>query len=620
MAKTKAKTIKAFRGRRKRVYNRSVVQEIVDREEKVMASTSKEREPSVSASAKKMELHGFDLDVLTQGKEESTVSASEKESDVDCYFIVQKSMLSYLLKTLCCPSCKQDGVTVTIDQHKGMAFSVYCSLYCTSCEQTISESYLSDRVGGTATKNAPFEVNVRALLALMGIGCGFSAMKEWSSVMNFPRVGNKSSYQKTKAKIVEGSKETCGKIMSQSAIVVRQKYAEAGVLPDSDGILDIAVSFDGSWQRRGHSSHNGIATVIDLLTGLPLDFEALSNFCHKCTVGPKENEADFEVWERKHAPNCNQNFLGTSNAMEQECAKRIFSRSVDQHKLRYTTVLSDGDSKSYDTLVAEKVYGDGVEIKKEECINHVSKRMGTALMKLKNELKAQGQSISGKGKLTEALVKKIQNYYGRAIRDNSDDTTLMKKRIFAILFHLSSSDDHPKHVHCPEGDSSWCFWQRALAIKETPGSHKNHETLPVAVAQKMVPLFNRLTDAKLLQRCVRGKTQNPNESLHNLIWRLCPKTKYVGKNTITNAVCMAICQFSAGSSFREALCKVLGFAPGIYLEEGSMKKDIRRIKNAEKASGEKAKAKRKKLKYCKVTKEKQNKKKEGKTYEPGSFI
>ena len=140
MAKTKAKTIKAFRGQRRRVYIRSVVQEIVDREEKVMASTSKEREPSVSASAKKMELHGFDLDVLTQGKEESTVSASEKESDVDCYFIVQKSMLSYLLKTLCCPSCKQDGVTVTIDQHKGMAFSVYCSLYCTSCEQTISES------------------------------------------------------------------------------------------------------------------------------------------------------------------------------------------------------------------------------------------------------------------------------------------------------------------------------------------------------------------------------------------------------------------------------------------------------------------------------------------------
>ena len=151
--------------------------------------------------------------------------------------------------------------------------------------------------------------------------------------------------------------------------------------------------------------------------------------------------------------------------MEQECAKRIFKRSMDKHKLRYLTVFSDGDSKSYDALVAEKVYGDELEIKKEECINHVSKRMGTALRKLKGELKARGQSISGKGKLTDSLVKKIQNYYGRAIREHSDNTVQMKKRIFATIFHLSSSDQHPKHVHCPEGDKSWCFWQKAFQRK-----------------------------------------------------------------------------------------------------------------------------------------------------------
>lgn len=81
---------------------------------------------------------------------------------------------------------------MNIDQHTGRDFSIYCSLYCNSCEQVVIESYLSDRVGGTATQNAPFEVNVRAVLAFMDIGCGFSAMKEWSSDMNFPRVGNKS--------------------------------------------------------------------------------------------------------------------------------------------------------------------------------------------------------------------------------------------------------------------------------------------------------------------------------------------------------------------------------------------------------------------------------------------
>ena len=91
MAKTKVKTINAFRGRRKRFYNRSVVQKIVDKEEKAMASTSKKGKPSVSVSVKKAELHGFDLEVLTQAREDSTAPASEKKYDVECHFIVQKS-------------------------------------------------------------------------------------------------------------------------------------------------------------------------------------------------------------------------------------------------------------------------------------------------------------------------------------------------------------------------------------------------------------------------------------------------------------------------------------------------------------------------------------------------
>ena len=78
--------------------------------------------------------------------------------------------------------------------------------------------------------------------------------------------------------------------MSQSVIVVHQTYADIGGLPDSDGILDISVSFDGSWQRRGHSFHNGITTVSDLLTELPLNFECLSNFCHNCANSPKESK------------------------------------------------------------------------------------------------------------------------------------------------------------------------------------------------------------------------------------------------------------------------------------------------------------------------------------------
>ena len=36
----------------------------------------------------------------------------------------------------------------------------------------------------------------------------------------------------------------------------------------------------------------------------------------------------------------------------------------------------------HDGLPKTNIYGDSIEIRKEECINHVAKRMGTALTKV----------------------------------------------------------------------------------------------------------------------------------------------------------------------------------------------------------------------------------------------
>ena len=73
-------------------------------------------------------------------------------------------------------------------------------------------------------------------------------------------------------------------------------------------------------------------------------------------------------------------------------------------------MLCDGDSKTFDALVSLEVYGKDITMKKEDCVNHVSKRMGTALNKLVVESKAGKESISGKGKQTQDKILKIQNY------------------------------------------------------------------------------------------------------------------------------------------------------------------------------------------------------------------
>ena len=106
---------------------------------------------------------------------------------------------------------------------------------------------------------------------------------------------------------------------------------------------------------------------------------------------------------------CQANYKGSSPAMDTEGIKRIFSRSETTRQLQCTEYFGDGDSKTYSEV--EHLY-DNVHVGKKECVGHVQKRVGTALWKLKRESKRNG----GKGKLTDALIDKLQNYYGIAIR------------------------------------------------------------------------------------------------------------------------------------------------------------------------------------------------------------
>ena len=615
MGKAKFRVSNAYRGRRRRSYRKSTLSNLLETAQVPNQiagpnpSSQASDRPHTSTSAKKLDFFGISLDV----KEEC------ESFDDDCYFIVQKSSMCKLIATVLCPKCFSSGLRFVVTDNNACGFAVKCVVICDTCEDVIIEQYMCERIGSVATSRAPFEINTRAVVAFRGIGCGQSAMQSWCGTMNMPNCLSHTAYQTVQSKLNVATKETFLEVSKTVQQAIVKSYEEVGIKPDCEGILEIGVSYDGSWHKRGHSSHTGIGVVIDLLTGLPIDYEVLSNFCLQCQLAPSSEDENLHDWLQKHSEHCSKNYAGSANSMELECARRIWERSEQKHKLRYTTILSDGDSKTYDNLLQKKVYGDAIQINKEECVNHVAKRMGTALNNLVAQSKAQKITISGRGKLTKDKIIKIQNYYGRAIKDNASDVPLMKKRIFAILYHLSSTDEMPKHVHCPPGEKLWCFWQRALAKGESPSKHKDHETLPPEIGTKMVPIFQRLTEEKLLSRCSSNRTQNNNESLHNLIWSFCPKRIFAGRTTVENAVCMAILQFSMGSTFKEVLCKVLGFAPGRHLQDFSRKKDQKRLLKSDKASCKDTKKKRKQRKYQKSKVEQKNIVKEGETYKAGSF-
>ncbi|GFU19101.1 uncharacterized protein TNCV_4397041 [Trichonephila clavipes] len=292
----------------------------------------------------------------------------------------------------------------------------------------------------------------------------------------------------------------------------------------SNTITDIAVSFDGTWLTRGHTSQIGIGCVVDTLTGYVIDYDIMSKYCPTCISAKNElgeTTAEYDVWYSGTKNSCQINHVGTSGAMEMKAAAKIWSRS-EACGFRYTTLLSDGDAKTHKFLNSLKIYGSDVEILKEECINHVSKRLGTSLRNLVKDWRAKGITLRGKsyGSLKERMIKKLTQYYQKAILENKGDIQGMKKSIYATLYYSISTDKNPMHMKCPPGKDSWCFYRRALAKGEKPAPHKFNIGTPINpdYLTKIVPIYQRLASDSLLKGCARCLTQNSNESLHSVIW------------------------------------------------------------------------------------------------------
>ncbi|KAH7963459.1 hypothetical protein HPB52_021226 [Rhipicephalus sanguineus] len=95
--------------------------------------------------------------------------------------------------------------------------------------------------------------------------------------------------------------------------------------------------------------------------------------------------------------------------------------------LKYTTILSDGDSRTFLALQEADVYGF-IKVQKEDCVNHVQKRMGTALRNLVARHKGgASETLGGRGRLTGDLIAKLSSYYGWALKSHKGDVEGMHR-------------------------------------------------------------------------------------------------------------------------------------------------------------------------------------------------
>ncbi|KAG0428678.1 hypothetical protein HPB47_024356 [Ixodes persulcatus] len=421
------------------------------------------------------------------------------------------------------------------------------------------------------------------------------------------------TFQGISRKVHRAAMDAARDVMREAAQAVRKEKG-AG---DSDELVDVAVSFDGTWHKRGHTSHFGLGAAIDLDSGLVLDFAVQSNYCHGCSLGPKLAEEKHEEWMETHREVWQKSFHGSSNAMEVEAASVIFSRSEELHNIQYTTVLCDGDSKAFLHVAKLDLYDK--QITKEDCINHVAKRVFAGIDKLKKAKKGLG----GRGKLTVAAAKKLTAYYAAALKESAPDVQKMQRSVFASLLHSYSTDQKPCHLACPQGEQSWCHYNRhqALLSAGKPSIAKHHRPLfSRDIAKELVPLYNRLAKADLLARCSRMQTQNSNESFNASVWKRCPKTEFSSLKTVETAGALAVVEYNAGPRGIERVQDKIGLTPGTHTCKHVEKTARGCVSKARAKALDSSKAATKRRKLEAIAAEQRRVEDEGPTYAPGGFV
>ena len=107
----------------------------------------------------------------------------------------------------------------------------------------------------------------------------------------------------------------------------------------------------------------------------------------------------------------------------------------------------------------------------------------------------------------------MQNYYGYAIRNNKGNLASMKNSIWAIYHHMIQSNDSEKlwsnANSAPKTRTPGANFARTSSIIPPPRRNTT-KSLSKVFRGELRTSFVRLSDEKLLSRCLKGIIQSQN--------------------------------------------------------------------------------------------------------------
>ena len=167
-------------------------------------------------------------------------------------------------------------------------------------------------------------VTAKSILAMRTIGKGRASLDTFTAMIGMLPPASKPSYSSHNEKIAAATSLEHEAQFSAAEALLRKDAAPSE-------IVDIRVTCDGTWSRRGHQAKYGIVIVTSWENGLVLDTEVLGKFCY---------EMQRKTWTlHLMSPltgGKNTRVIAARTSMgHQGVWRRREQRSIEKYKLRY---------------------------------------------------------------------------------------------------------------------------------------------------------------------------------------------------------------------------------------------------------------------------------------------
>ena len=252
-----------------------------------------------------------------------------------CYLMLDTPILNNIVDVIgSCPSCSEKiCVFHNMEGKRGLAhffeFSCIKSDWCTTF--STSEEVKKSNINNEDTTKSPG---------------GYTALQTLCGFLNIPPPMTKKTFLETQSSVESAYIKGAEANMNAAATEVRK--VDGGQVT-ADEVVNTTISTDGTWQKRGFSSRNGVITIIANSIGKYIDYRVKSKTCKACSYWKGKSGAKSEKFRRIHK--CPLDHTKSSGVMEADGVLECFLSSVIKRQLRYLTYIGDGDTKSYQNVV-----------------------------------------------------------------------------------------------------------------------------------------------------------------------------------------------------------------------------------------------------------------------------